>query len=178
MTSKGQHSEIPTRGSLPMTSRKPRGKHCLRALPEPIRLEINCKLRDGWRHEAVAEWLLAERADRDIPEHFLKAGEPYGLIWRRRAHSEGVVETNCCRVICRWSHGPFQDWLNAQPKPYIPPRDAPRRVKKAFAELREELRDNRRARRLLRRLYDAVYLAWPDRDQWTATRYHRSKRPL
>ena len=142
-----------------------------------LRLQINCKLRDGWQHRDVSEWLLTQRADCDLPELLLKTGDPYALIWRRSSRDEDMVHENCRATISRWFRGAYQDWLASQPKPYVPPPDTPRTVKKAFAALREELKGNPRARILLRRLYDAVCLAWPDHDQWNSIRCDRPKRP-
>ncbi|HVM59685.1 MAG TPA: hypothetical protein VMV72_02370 [Verrucomicrobiae bacterium] len=74
-------------------------------LPEPVRLAINCRLRDGWRHEAIAEWLLSQTADRDIPELGLQKGDCYAALWLRRALAPEVTRDNCRTVISRWSHG-------------------------------------------------------------------------
>jgi len=138
-----------------MKPQVPRKGNYISVLPEHVRLEINCKLRDGWRHRSVAEWLLTQKADRDIPEHVLKAGDPYALIWRRRARNEAVVQENCRTAITRWSHGPYRDWRAAQPKPRVP-FGAPRAIKIAYRALYEEVRDNPRALRLLDRLRRAV----------------------
>jgi hypothetical protein len=118
-------------------------------------LLINCKLRDGWRECAIAEWLLTQKADRDIPEHLLKAGDPYALIWTRRAHSEEAVRENCRATINRWRHGPYQDWRAQQPGPRVP-FGTPRAIKKAFRTLYEEIQDNHHALNLLERLRRAV----------------------
>ncbi|MGD0059882.1 MAG: hypothetical protein ABSD58_10735 [Verrucomicrobiia bacterium] len=133
----------------------PRKVNYLSALPEHVQLEINCKLRDGWRHSAIAEWLLTQKADCDIPEHLLKAGDPYALIWTRRAHSEGVVQENCRMTITRWSHSAYQDWRAEQPKLHVP-FGTPRAIKKAFRALYEELQGNHHALNLLERLRRAV----------------------
>ena len=133
----------------------PRKGNYLSALPEHVRLQINCKLRDGWRHCAVAEWLLTQKANRDIPEHLLKAGDPYALIWTRRAHSEKVVQENSRMTITRWSQGPYRDWRAEQPKLRVP-FGTPRAIKKAFRALYEELQGNHHALNLLERLRRAV----------------------
>jgi kynureninase len=133
----------------------PRKGNYLSALPEHVRLQINCKLRDGWRHCAIAEWLLTQKADRDIPEHLLKTGDPYALIWTRRAHGEEVVQENCRMTITRWCHGPYQEWCAEQPKPQVP-LGTPRAIKIAFRTLYEEIRDNHQAVNLLERLRRAV----------------------
>ena len=133
----------------------PRRRNYLPALPEHIRLQINCKLRDGYLHYTVSEWLLSQRADRDIPELLLKTGDSYALIWRRTARDEYMMHENCRSTISHWFRGPYQDWLAQQPKPVAPP-DAPRAIKIAFRALTAEIKDNPNALKALRRLRDAV----------------------
>jgi hypothetical protein len=127
-------------------------------LPEPIRLEINCKLRDGWRQEAIAGWLLSQTADRDIPELCLQKGDCYAALWLRRARAPEVILENCRTVITRWSAGPYRDWLARQPQPFVPGR-APRAIKLAFRALAEEIKGNRKAMNLLARLSRTVRTA-------------------
>ena len=112
-------------------------------------------LRDGWRQDAIVGWLFGQTADRDIPEHLLKKGERYGLIWLRRARDERVARVNCRTVIGRWWRGPYQDWLARQPKPFVRP-PTPKAVKIGFRALAKELKGNRRAMNLLARLNRAV----------------------
>ena len=134
----------------------PKRRDFVVALPEPVRVEINCMLRDGWRQDAIVDWLFGQTADRDVPVHLLKKGDRYGLIWLRKTHNdERVARANCRTVIGRWWRGPYRDWLALQPKPFVQP-PTPRAVKIAFRALTEELKDNRKAMNLLARLARAV----------------------
>ena len=68
------------KGTNKMKVSIPRVRNYLLPLPAHVKLAVNQKLRDGWRHRTVSDWLFAQIADRDIPEYLLKAGDPYALI--------------------------------------------------------------------------------------------------
>ena len=93
----------------------PKQRNYLSALPAHVQLAVNQKLRDGWRHRAVSDWLFAQIADRDIPEHLLKTGDPYALIWIRNARDPIVAQENCRTTVSHWFRGPYCDWLAEQP---------------------------------------------------------------
>jgi hypothetical protein len=94
----------------------PRVRNYLLPLPAHVKLAVNQKLRDGWRHRAVSDWLFAQIADRDIPEHLLKAGDPYALIWIRNARDPIVAQENCRTTVSHWFEGYYYaDWLAQQP---------------------------------------------------------------
>ena len=89
--------------------RTPRSR--LSALPAHVRAEINRKLYDGWQFETVAEWLFAQKADRDIPDLDLKTGDPFALIWTRHARNEKTALETCRYRISRWYRTWYRDWL-------------------------------------------------------------------
>ena len=155
MTTTNGDQKLEGAGGGAMATVGPRQRDFVAALPEPVQVEINCMLRDGWRQDAIVEWLFGQTADRDVPEHRLKKGERYGLIWLRKARDERVARVNCRTVIGRWWRGPYQDWLARQPKPFVRP-PTPKAVKIGFRALAEELKGNRRAMNLLARLNRAV----------------------
>jgi hypothetical protein len=88
--------------------RTPRSR--LSALPAHVRAEVNRKLYDGWQFMTVAEWLFAQKADRDIPDLDLKTGDPFSLIWTRVASNEKSALETCRYRISRWYRTWYQDW--------------------------------------------------------------------
>jgi hypothetical protein len=94
------------------TSTRPRTPRSrLSALPAHVRAEINRKLYDGWQFMTVAEWLFAQKADRDIPDLDLKTGDPFSLIWTRAACNEKTALETCRYRISRWYRTWYRDWL-------------------------------------------------------------------
>lgn len=80
-------------------------------LPPDVRAEINRKLYDGCRFRTVRDWLFAQKADRDIPDLNLKAGDSYSTVWLRASKSEGSARENCLRLVAHWHRTYYLDWL-------------------------------------------------------------------
>ena len=83
----------------------------LAALPAHIREELNRKLYEGSRFITLAQWLFAQKADRDIPDLHLKTGDPYSLIWTRTAKDYKTARETCRYRISQWHRTYHLDWL-------------------------------------------------------------------
>jgi len=84
-------------------------------LPHTVRTEINNRLRDGARQDSVAKWLFTQRAERDVPDLGVKAGESYEAAWSRDTQKTGTVALkNCRHSLSAWYRGRYQKWLEGQ----------------------------------------------------------------
>ena len=92
--------------------RRPKSK--LAGLPAPIREEINRKLHDGWQLTTIAQWLFAQKTDRDIPDLDLKTGDPYALIWTRTAKDAQTAESTCRARLSGWYRTHYRTWLKEE----------------------------------------------------------------
>lgn len=80
-------------------------------LPEPVRIEINRKIRDGWQYRTITSWLFAQTAEQDIPDLNLKTGEPYSLVWTRNAKYTTRAHVRCVGNLCKWFKHHYPEWL-------------------------------------------------------------------
>jgi hypothetical protein len=92
--------------------RKPTGKIAM--LPEAVRGQINRKIRDGWQYHTIKDWLFGQRADQDIPDLKLKAGELYALAWTRATKNERTAHGTCTVALTKWYKNHYPEWLKEQ----------------------------------------------------------------
>ena len=88
-----------------------KNKSAISMLPGHIREEINRQMYDGWRLHTIRKWLFAQKADRDIPDLDLKAGDFYELYWARSGKNRERVEINCFVTLYKWQHKGYPEWL-------------------------------------------------------------------
>lgn len=92
--------------------RKPTGNIAM--LPEAVRAQINRKMRDGWQYHTIKDWLFAERAEQDIPDLKLKAGEPYALVWTRATKQERTAHGTCTVALTKWYKNHYPEWVKEE----------------------------------------------------------------
>ena len=92
--------------------RKASGK--LAMLPVAVRTEINTRLREGTRYPTIIRWLFAQKAERDIPDLGLTAGEPYSLAWRRNCKSLEAAQRQCRKGLSIWFSTYYREWLREE----------------------------------------------------------------
>jgi hypothetical protein len=80
-------------------------------LPPEVITEIDRKLREGCKLLTIAQWLIAGKADRDLPALDLKTGDSYSLLWTRDQTSKRPVVFVCQQALSRWTHGHYRNWL-------------------------------------------------------------------
>jgi hypothetical protein len=85
-----------------MPKRCPMG--AIYAMPLELRIQINCRLRDGWQLQRIALWLFDERKLAGL-------WQPKGLRGKDiREHALSV----CCYDLARWFQGPYRDWIDRE----------------------------------------------------------------
>lgn len=83
-------------------------------LPEGVRTEINRRLCEGSRLHTIREWLFAQKAEHDVPDLDLKAGDCYSLVWTRASKSEEHAGRAFQQGLSNWFHTQYQAWLKEQ----------------------------------------------------------------
>jgi hypothetical protein len=105
-------AEALAKADPPRSLRKSRGR--IARHPEPIRHEINRKLRDAWSYPMICDWLFAQTADADVPPLRLKAGDPYSLVWTRGAKDLATAQLNFRCRLSKWYQRHYPTWLREQ----------------------------------------------------------------
>jgi len=80
-------------------------------LPHAIRVEINRKMRDGWKYPTLAQWLFTQKAEQEIPDLDLKKGDSYSLVWLRSSKSASQAQFCVERCLSRWFRTHYREWL-------------------------------------------------------------------